>query len=397
MIGLFDTMNAMSTKAKSTVKSDRIIFWSMCALCFIGFLMSISASMTSTVTLTELLGVAFKQTIFLIIGFSGYVFFSKTFKLSFIKNHIVTLSVLMIISLIIPLFFSAINGAHAWIHLPLGLSIQPAEFAKIGMILVITAYLANLKNESVSAFESFKMPLFILITSLFIIIVLQRDFGSALVLALISLFVFMVASYQKLFKWQIFGLILMMILISVIILFLTEGGLAFLKSLHILKEYQLKRFEDVLNPFLNRYGTGYQLINSLVAFVKGQWRGVGFGLSLQKYGYLPAAKTDYILAIIAEENGFLGLCVTLGITLLIGYRLFYYAFKVKEDFMRMILVGSASYLIIHFILNVGGVSALIPMTGVPLLLISSGGSSTISMMAMLGISQKIIKDYRQSR
>ena len=152
----------------------------------------------------------------------------------------------------------------------------------------------------------------------------------------------------------------------------------------------IKRFENTINPFINRYGTGYQLVSSLMAFVKGDWIGVGFGKSLQKYGYLPEAQTDFILAVIAEEFGFLGVILVSGLTLFIVVKLFIHAFKAKTDTSKMILTGVAYYLLLHFILNVGGVTALIPLTGVPLLLISSGGSSTISIMCALGIAQRQI-------
>ena len=131
-----------------------------------------------------------------------------------------------------------------------------------------------------------------------------------------------------------------------------------------------------------------------MAFVKGKWLGVGPGMGLQKYGYLPAAQTDFILAVIAEEIGFLGVMVVAGLTLFIVITLLRYAFKSPTDQPRMILAGAVYYLLIHFIFNVGGVTALLPLTGVPLLLISSGGSSTLAVMMALGIAQRTIIDLK---
>jgi len=124
--------------------------------------------------------------------------------------------------------------------------------------------------------------------------------------------------------------------------------------------------------------------------VKGNWTGVGYGKSLQKYGYLPAAKTDFILAVIAEEFGFIGVLVVVVLYFMLMFQIFKHAYRSKDEKSRMILVGVGMYLFTHFVLNVGGVTALIPLTGVPLLMLSSGGSSTLSIMFSLGIAQAII-------
>ena len=137
------------------------------------------------------------------------------------------------------------------------------------------------------------------------------------------------------------------------------------------------------------------MVNSLVAFVKGKWIGVGLGKSLQKYGYLPAAKTDFILAITVEETGIAGFFVILACYLTLIVRLFAHSIRVLDEKSRMVLAGVALYLLLHFILNVGGVTAFIPLTGVPLLLVSQGGSSTMAVMFALGIAQNIIARSRQ--
>jgi cell division protein FtsW len=208
--------------------------------------------------------------------------------------------------------------------------------------------------------------------------------------------VFLLASHPALAKFQWLAFALLVIGLLAVGFLLTEGGLSFLMNLNILKDYQLARFENTVDPFINRYGTGYQLVSSLMAFVKGDWFGVGLGMSLQKYGYLPAAQTDFILAVIAEELGFIGVLVVAGLTLFIIVTLLRYAFSAKTDRPRMVLAGVAYYLLIHFIFNVGGVTALLPLTGVPLLLISSGGSSTLSVMMALGIAQRMIIDQKAS-
>ena len=194
------------------------------------------------------------------------------------------------------------------------------------------------------------IPVFFIGTFFLIIAVLQSDVGSALVLAILAVLVFLLASHKDLAPFQWFALIMMIVVLVAMAFLLTQGGLVFLETLNILKDYQLARFQNTLDPFINRFGSGYQLVSSLMAFVKGDWLGVGLGMGLQKYGYLPAAQTDFILAVIAEELGFAGVLVVVGLTLFIVITLLRYAYKTSEDQPRMILAGVAYYLLLHFIL-----------------------------------------------
>ena len=162
-----------------------------------------------------------------------------------------------------------------------------------------------------------------------------------------------------------------------------------------LKDYQINRILSAINPFIDRYNTGYQLINGLVAFATGGFFGTGFGNSIRKYTDFPASNTDFILAIVVEELGFLGFMIITICYMLIIIRLYKYAFKMKNEKGRIILVGVGTYLFVHFLFNVGGVTGLIPLTGVPLLMISAGGTSTLTTMVAIGLAQAIIAKYRQ--
>ncbi len=368
----------------------------MILLMLIGLIMGASAAMTSNVILFDLLVSLIKQSLFLLIGYLAYVWLSKHFSLAFIKRHYLGFIILSFVGAVLPLIFPEINGAKAWIPISLSftqVSIQPSEFLKIMTILILAVYLGEVTASNVSFGQLIKMPLFYIGGLLFIIILLQHDLGSAIVLLGISVLVFMLSSAPVLRPYQwvaLFGMIGVLVLAG---LLLTEGGLALVRSFG-LPDYMVKRFENTVNPFLNRYGTGYQLISSLMAFVKGDWFGVGFGKSLQKYGYLPAAQTDFILAVIAEEIGFSGVVVVIILSLYLVFTLLRYASKAESDASKMILAGIAYYILLHFILNIGGVTGFIPLTGVPLLLISSGGSSALSVLMALGIAQRLISLQR---
>ncbi len=123
----------------------------------------------------------------------------------------------------------------------------------------------------------------------------------------------------------------------------------------------------------------------------------GFGQSVQKMQYLPAASTDYILAITVEEFGILGFLVILGGYGVLIYRLFKYALMSKREGYKILYIGTAMYLFIHFVFNVGGVTGLIPLTGIPLLFISSGASSLVSICSAIGIAQAAIARENRER
>ena len=151
------------------------------------------------------------------------------------------------------------------------------------------------------------------------------------------------------------------------------------------------RFVNAANPTaLDMYGGGYQPSHALYAITSSGIFGLGFGNSTRKYGYLTQADSDYILAIIVEELGIFGLLfITIGYGIII-FRLFRYAFKTNFVPYKIILSGAAIYLGAHFMLNVGGVSALLPLTGVPLLFISDGGSALVSAFITMGLCQHVI-------
>lgn len=155
------------------------------------------------------------------------------------------------------------------------------------------------------------------------------------------------------------------------------------------------RIVNAKNPYSDIYGTGYQPANSLYGIADSHVIGKGFGNSSRKYGYLTQADNDYILAVTIEETGILGFAFIIFLYGVIEYRLIYYALRTQDTVKKMILIGTGTYLFLHFALNVGGVGALIPMTGIPLLFISSGGSSLLAVSFALGLCQQMISKIRE--
>ncbi len=376
---------------------DAWINLSMLLLAFAGILMSVSASMSTNAVYFDLIIQGAKQFLYFLIGLSAYFVFTKFIDLKKLNNLILPVMVITIIFLIIPLFGTARNGAYAWIDLPGGITIQPSEFAKLIVIWVNMIYLGDLKTRRKEFGDIIQTPIIFLMAVLFIVVVLQSDLGSGVVIAVIGVGTFLLAGHRKLRKTQLILSVLIVVGFMSLPLLLTEAGLERLESFG-LSGYMLNRFKVAVNPFTDIYGSGYQLINGLVAMVRGGWFGVGFGNGLQKYGYLPAAKTDYILAVVGEEMGYLGILFIFSLYFIIILRLLKHSFEATSEKNQIIIFGVLLYLSLHFILNVGGVTGLIPLTGVPLLLLSAGGSSTISVMMALGMAQHaIVDEYRKAK
>ena len=274
-------------------------------------------------------------------------------------------------------------------------SYSASEFAKIIAILVVALYLGDNVHSYSKRFDLIKRPLFIDGVILFIVWILQSDFGSMAVIFVIICVCFLVPNHPQLRGYQ---RILTILFYGVVLLgfyILSPSGEHLIMKMTFLKTYQIKRFVSAINPFMDQYGTGYQLISGLISFATGGWFGKGLGNSVRKYTNFPAASTDYILAIVVEELGFVGFIGLLAVYGFIIFVLLRYAMKMRSEKGRIILVGTAMYFLVHMFFNIGGVTGLIPLTGVPLLMVSAGGSSTMSIMACVGISQAVIASYRR--
>lgn len=350
------------------------------------------------------------STVFLVVKQMFFCFFAfiiktlvqKKFSYSFINSHMVNfLMIVGAIAMTICIIFPAINGAHAWI--PLGImTLQPSEFVKVVIPLFLAYYLVKVPNilkisrsmskeqileRSQQRFKSALLfPLGSCIAIFGICAFVQNDTGTSFVIAFITMVCFFVASHKMYKKYQrFFGRIL--IALGAFILLFGKKIVSYLPA------YMESRFASWLNPMGDVYGTSYQLVNGLIAFSNNGLFGLGYGNSTQKFGYIPEACNDFITAIIFEETGIFGLALVLGCYGMIIYQLFKYAFLVKDERGKIILIGIASYFFFHLLLNLGGVSGFIPLTGVPLLCVSAGGSSLLACYIGIGIAQGIIRQY----
>lgn len=383
---------------KMPKKYDIVLHFTVLLLVLFGTIMIISTNVGNTYRDPLIIvKVMIKQAAFIIISYLLLTFFANNFTMKRAQKTYQVVGFILVLALLSTQFFRDVNGSKAWIQIPIGkameFTIQPSEFAKVFMIIIMAVFVELTSRRNFDLYKIIKIPFFFFI--LFVgAILLQKDLGAILVLGLICAVCFLIPSHKNIRRQQkwlkiafVLGIFSMFFVMSKpVINLLNKSG--FLSHVAV-------RIENSINPFSDPHDNGYQLINGLYGFARGGIKGQGLGESIQKYGYLTQSDNDFILSIVVEELGLFGLAVvTLGYFVIIQ-RLFYYALHTKSEGYRIILIGTAMYIFIHFTLNVGGVSGLIPLTGVPLLFISSGGSSLMSIMTAIGISQSVISRIRR--
>lgn len=260
----------------------------------------------------------------------------------------------------------SINGARRWIRLG-PISIQPMEFVKIALALYL-AYFMSTKQALIRTFSKGVIPPFA-VTGLFcFLLLLQPDFGSAVVIASILFFMCLIG-----------GTRLIYIILSLALA--CAGAVA----LAIAEPYRLRRLLAFLNPFADAHDTGYQLVQSLLAIGSGSFFGVGIGASKQKMFYLPEAHNDFIMAVLAEEMGFVGVTLVMGLFALLFWRCYRIIMGQENLRDRLITFALTIILVMGAALNLAVVMGVAPPKGVPMPLMSYGGSNLIATLLCVGL------------
>lgn len=272
------------------------------------------------------------------------------------------------------IFGESYNGATSWFSL-FGISIQPAEACKLTFILFLAAYLHR-HQKTINTRDFPIGPLFWAI-GIIVLILMQPDFGTSAIIFAIGLCMALASGYNL----KRVSIIILLIGAAIAVFLLSDGE-------HLSEEKQA-RLTTYKNPFEYEDDEGYQQVGSLLAIEAGGLSGVGLGESKQKYGYLPEPYTDFIIAIIAEELGYVGVCTVLAFLGFIVYRCMYWAWKAKDHFGRLVCVGMGSWIAIQTFINMGGAISMIPLTGVTLPFISAGGTSLVILLVGMGIVMSI--------
>jgi cell division protein FtsW len=291
----------------------------------------------------------------------------------------VGVSLLLLVAVLIPGVGQNINGSRRWLPMPLFGQIQPAELAKVALILWIAAAVA--RDPRRLATLQGMVPYLGMTALMSVLILAEPDMGTASTLALISLGMLLVGGARP---RHVLGVL---------------GALAAVSAVAIaLAPYRRDRMLAFLDPMSDPGGIGFQTLQAQVALGSGGVTGVGLGDGLQKAFYLPEAHTDMILATVGEELGVIGVCAVLGalaMVALIGYRI---ALRAPDPHQRLLATGLATLIAVQSLDNAGAVLGVMPITGVPLPFVSYGGSSLIVLLASVGILVNISRNAdRQTR
>jgi cell division protein FtsW len=292
------------------------------------------------------------------------------------KYSIIIFIVSLVFSMLVfvPAFNFYYNGAHRWIHI-FGLSIQPTELLKFGSVNLI-AFFCSKYSKKFNTMRLGLLPVLIFIAIVSGVLLLQPDFGTLLVILLSSLIVFFVGGA----KWR-----------DVIIL-LISGILIFFLLINT-RPYMKERVLTFIEPNRELLGAGYQLNQSLIAVGSGQMFGRGIGQSIQKFNYLPEQISDSIFAVYAEEVGFVGSLILILLFIFIILRSINISRYTEDDYGKLLVIGIISIFFFQTILNISSAIGISPLTGVPLPLISKGGTSLVFLMFEFGVLLNISK-YR---
>ncbi len=288
-------------------------------------------------------------------------------------------ALLLLVVVLIPGIGREVNGSRRWLGLG-PFSLQVGEFAKLAMVVFTAAYLQRRQLHLREEWRDFAKPLAI-VCVLAVLMLLQPDLGSIVVIAATVVTMLFLAGVRL---WQFFLLI--------------SAGVAALAGLVMLSPYRAQRLVAYLDPWADQYDSGYQLIQSLIAFGRGGWFGVGLGNSVQKALYLPEAHTDFIFAIFAEEFGWLGVVVVvLAFSLLVArcFACARAAMQRQDWFATYIAFGIGILLAGQAFINIGVTSGLLPTKGLTLPLVSYGGSSLLASSAMVALVLRIGAEMEQ--
>ncbi len=320
-----------------------------------------------------------KQSLFLLAGIFGFLFIINFDSKKYLK--ISWLGLIVCAGMLIYAYFYApdINDSKGWIYLG-PISLQPSEFVKV----VIIAWLATffeIKKLGVNKLAPNLFAFFIAMVEAGLVVV-SNDFGTAAIIGLITMLMYILMPLNLEVKFKTVSLVVVGVM-CVLGLYYVADTSSFSR--------QIGRFSDFGNPCSEEkfYTGGNQVCNSIIAFNNGGVTGKGLGNSTQKYLYLPESHTDFIYAIIVEETGLVG-----GLIVILSYVSILFLIirvGVRSNTFRgsMICYGVAIYIFIHIAVNLGGISGLIPLTGVPLPFLSYGGSFTLSLIVALSMVQRI--------
>ena len=353
---------------------DYILLFTIIILSLFGIVMVYSAS--NVVALEKYQDSLYffkRQSLFLSISYFIMYFIIK-YDINKLEKKVSIIFILcsfLLLIVLIPGIGVIRGGAQSWISI-LGFSIQPSEFMKIGLILLYAKYLKD-NYKGIKKLKNFIM-LFSVAIIIFLIIMMQPDFGTGLVIILSALILLFISGVPIKYYLSI----LIVGILGIIVLILSAP-------------YRIERILAFINPWNDPLGSGFQGIQSLFAITPGGLLGHGFNKSIQKHFFLPEPQNDFIFAIILEEFGLIGGLIVLFLYFIIIYRGIKVSIHTNNNFLKFLSLGIVISLAVQVIINVCVVIGLLPVTGITLPLFSYGGSSLLLTIISLSILVSISK------
>jgi cell division protein FtsW len=284
----------------------------------------------------------------------------------------------LLILVLIPGVGREVNGSQRW--LPLGpFTLQPSEFAKLAMIVYLAGYMVRREHEVRHEWQGFLKPMAVLFAAT-LLLMIEPDFGATVIVA-----------------GSVFGMLFLAGVKLGNFLVVLAGALGALMVLVVSEPYRVKRLTAYTDPWADPYDTGFQLTQSLIAFGRGEWFGVGLGNSVQKLFYLPEAHTDFVFSIWAEETGFIGAMLVIALYVALIGRIMWVgrcAQLAQKPFGAYLCYGVALIFSGQAFVNMGVSSGLLPTKGLTLPFVSYGGTALIICCAMLALVLRVDRDIR---
>lgn len=350
--------------------SYQIVLGTTGLLLGIGLIMVLSASSVHGIMVYDnSYYIVIRQVIFAVLG---VIAFFVCLRMPLARIRMFVRPVLWIVFALIALTFipgvgKEVNGNRNWLPLFAGFNLQPSEFAKLAVVLWIGDHYTR-RHKFLSTPKNILMPTLLVAGGVAAMVVAQKDLGTALVLFAVIVGLMWVAGLPGKFMGAV------MAALGVVLVFFIATA-----------PHRVARLLSFVDPLADPENSGYQSIKAMMGFATGGFWGVGLGGSRQKWGALPEAHTDFIMAVIGEELGLAGSLVIISLFLVLGFAGFRIAMRSRDRFARYVAAGITIWLMSQAMVNIGMVLGLLPVIGIPLPLISYGGSSLMITLAALGI------------
>jgi len=369
--------NNLKPEAEISAKLYYALLIATFGLLFIGMVMILSASTTVSYKQFNNQYIIFlRQLMFASIGIVIMMAISRLPKIFFFRWAKVALwiSIVLLVLVLIPSIGISVAGQRNWISLWGPFRLQPSEIAKLTLIVWGSVVLSKQIRSKITTWQNLLVPVFPVGAIIAVLVILEGDLGTALILGpiLLSLF-YAIGAPVKLFTWSAMAGLLVILLLS------------------IQESYRIQRFLSWINPSAENQDAGWQVTHGKYALASGGWTGIGLGASKEKWGWLPAAHTDFIFAVVGEELGLVGTLIVLALIGTIAYVALTLARKTNDLFTKLIATSVMAWIVVQSIINVGAVLGLLPVTGVPLPLVSYGGSSLVFTMSAIGVLMAVLR------